>query len=168
MGYTTEFMGSFTIEPPLTPAQVAYLNAFSGTRRVTRDAEKTAQRPDALREAVGLPVGPEGAYFVGEGGYAGQGGGPDIIDGNRPPKGQPGLWCQWVPSEDGTELKWDEGEKFYEYEAWLEYIIEHFMTPWGRTLNGDVEWQGEDRDDIGVLVVRDNVVTTRQGYITYE
>lgn len=38
-----------------------------------RNAELTAKRPDPVREAVGLPVGPEGCYFVGEGGCAGQG-----------------------------------------------------------------------------------------------
>ena len=34
MGYTTEFKGSFTLTPALTEAQVAYLHAFSGSRRV--------------------------------------------------------------------------------------------------------------------------------------
>jgi len=37
MGYTTDFSGSLRIEPPLHPAQVAYINAFANTRRLGRD-----------------------------------------------------------------------------------------------------------------------------------
>lgn len=126
MGYTTKFRGSFTVTPPLNPAQVAYINKFRETRRMKRDAKITAARPDPIRDAVGLPVGIEGGYFVGAAGDFGQEGDGwgesrnatmkalGILDYNDPPAGQPGLWCQWEVSEDGTAIKWDEEEKFYD------------------------------------------------------
>lgn len=79
----------------------------------------------------------------------------------------PGIWCQWVPSADGCGIEWDGGEKFYEYTAWLVYVIENYIKPWGRTLNGSVEWQGEDNGDRGLLVVKDNVVSTKAGRVVY-
>lgn len=154
MGYTTDFDGSFEITPPLTPEQRAYIVKFSGTRRVRRDEAMTGERDDPVRAAVGLPVGEEGGYFVGADGYHGWdgGGAVGVIDSNTAPAGQPGLWCQWVPSDDGAELGWDGGEKFYEYVEWLKYLVQHFLTPWGRTLDGTVQWQGEASDDIGRIV----------------
>lgn len=167
MGYTTDFYGRFELDRPLSEAHAAYLNQFSDTRRMKRDASKTALRPDPIREAAGLPVGDEGAYFVGETGFAGQDNGPDVLDHNRSPNGQPGLWCQWVPTSDRAGIEWNGGEKFYYYTEWLKYIIEHFLKPWGYVLNGEVEWCGEDRHDVGKIVVDNNSVKALDGFITY-
>ncbi len=165
MGYTTDFTGSLTITPALTKEQTAYINQFSGTRRMKRDTEITQTRPDPIREAVGLPLGEESGYFVGAPGMAGQEDvfGRDahtvgILDYNDPPKGQPGLWCQWAISDDGATLEWDGGEKFYDYVEWLEYLIQHFFTLWGNTLDGQIRWSGEESDDRGVIYVKDNHV----------
>lgn len=82
-----------------------------------------------------------------------------ILDNNRPSKTQPGLWCQWTPNKDGTAIEWDGGEKFYEYTAWLQYIIDKFLIPWGYELNGEVTYQGEGFGDSGTIRVVGNVVT---------
>lgn len=174
MGYTTDFEGEFTITPPLQGKHRAYLHAFANTRRVQRDASKTAARPDPVREAVGLGVGPQGGFFVGEGGFMGQGDGPpgsrppDVTNFNRWPSEQHGLWCQWTPSQDGSTLAWDGGEKFYGYVEWLEYLIQHFLKPWGYTLNGTVEWRGEERRDQGRIVVKNNTVKTQRVRVSCE
>lgn len=187
MGYTTDFWGQFDVTPTLTPEHKAYLEAFSTTRRMKRVVEKLP--PDPIREAVGLPAGHDGAYFVGGEGFHGQDRDESVTDYNEPPGipefprdpdmstfgnrfaehmkakaeavkngAQPGLWCQWVPNEDGTAIVWDEGEKFYEYVAWIEYLINHFLAPWGYKLNGEVRWVGEDSSDRGIILVVDNVV----------
>lgn len=158
MGYDSTFTGAFKCSPALTAAQVAYLTAFGETRRMRWDASKAAQRADPLREAVGLPLGAEACYFVGGDGYHGQVHTADVVNYNAPPAGQPGLWCQWVPTEDGASIKWDENEKFYCYIEWLLYIIDHFLRPWGVRLNGIVSWRGEDHGDTGRIIVRDNLV----------
>ena len=190
MGYTTDFDGRFNLDRKLTPEHAEYLRKFSRTRRMRRDEVITPNRDDPVREAVGLPVGPEGAYFVGALGWAGQEdesirnirlelekGGMrfvetynsayallGIIDYNLPPEGQPGLWCQWVPTEDLMGIEWDEGEKFYDYVAWLEYIVKHFLKPWGYVLNGEVDWGGEGcrygEEDRGTIYCVDNCIAT--------
>ena len=163
MGYSTDFVGGFKFNKPLTAPQVAYLKKFNETRRVKRNPLTAERLGDPIREAVGLPVGDSGGYFTGGLGDFGQDHDGSILDGNSPPVGQPGLWCQWTPSDDGTVLSWDGGEKFYNYVEWLKYIIEHFLTPWGVTITGVVRWRGEEFSDTGSIVVTDNVVDVQDG-----
>ena len=63
---------------------------------------------------------------------------------------------------------WDEGEKFYDYVEWMEYLIEKILKPRGYVVNGQVTWQGEDSDDKGMIDIRANVVHRREAIITYE
>jgi hypothetical protein len=155
----TENLSKFWQMFGLKPEHAAYLKQFAHTRRMRRDAKKLKEFPDPLREAAGLPVGKEGAYFVGGTGFAGQDRDDSILEYNKPPKGQPSLWCQWTPNKLGTAIVWDQGEKFYDYVEWLRYLIEHFLAPWEYTLNGEIHWEGEDERDLGTIVVKDNEVT---------
>lgn len=153
MGYTTKFQGQINIDPPLNEQEIEFLNKFNNTRRMNRT---------------------KGPYYVDGKGLCGQDREGDIIDYNEPPKGQPGLWCQWIPNEDGTALVWDEDEKFYCSVEWMEYIIQHFLASNAKakkeldflqanhTLNGVIKAQGEDFNDRWKLIVTDNVVTTEQ------
>ena len=171
MGYSTDFEGSMKINPPLSPEQVEYINTFSRTRRMKRDLAE--QLPDPIREAVGLPIGDEGAYFVGGTGFMGQDRDSSVVDGNRPPSGQPGLWCQWEVSKDGTELYWDGGEKFYDYVDWLQYLYNNFFSVWGNNLDGEITWQGQEPDDKGkILCMTLNSgkthISTKIGRVVYE
>jgi hypothetical protein len=167
MGYHTNFDGEFEIEPPLTPEQADYLMRFNQTLRMKRDAAKAEMIPDPERVAVGLPIGNDGEYFVEGTGDFGQDEDASVIERNSPPGSQPGLWCQWVPSEDGTTLAWDEGEKFYNYVKWLEYLIKHFLAPWGRKITGQVSWKGEEDSDMGIIYAKDNRVEALAAEITY-
>ena len=170
MGYTTNFNGSWTVTPALDAAQLAYLRAFNGSRRMKYNPNIVQDLPDPLRVAVGLPVGVDGCYYV-NGNFqiwhdtaeklAAQG----IVDHNRPPEGQPGLWCNWVPSKDGTRIKWDEGEKFYKYTEWIAYLIHHFLKPWECELDGTVLWQGEEYSDLGKIEITDNLIRVYEGAI---
>lgn len=152
MGYTTDFEGRIEIVPALNAEEIAYLNKFSDSRRMDRW---------------------NGPYFVDGAGPNGQGNGPDeIFDHNKPHSSQPGLWCQWVPTDDGTALEWDCGEKFKESAAWMQYIMDHFVgsTPaakselpflQGHVCNGAISCQGEDPGDAWLLIVKDNQVFTQ-------
>lgn len=144
MGYTTEFEGEFTIDRPVNEETYRLLVGLANTRRMAR-------RVDAK-------YGIEGEFYIGGSGAFGQGDEPNIIDHNRPPKTQPGLWCQWLIQEDRQTIMWDGEEKFYEYTAWIEYLIDRILKPRGYVVNGEVMWRGEDFLDVGRLVVRDNVV----------
>lgn len=162
MGYTTNFQGSWTCTPALNPDQVAYLKKFNETRRMKRDPLKAVMQEDPLREAVGLPLGDDAEHFVGGGGYRGQGDDNSVLDHNASPATQPGLWCQWMPSDEGDQIEWDEGEKFYSYIEWIKYMIDHFFTPWNILLNGTVKWSGEEDGDLGKIDIKDNEVSFKE------
>lgn len=156
MGYTTRFTGRITIEPPLNAHEITYLHKFAETRHMHRE---------------------RGPYFVNGTGVFGQNRDPDIIDINRPDPTQPNVYCQWVPTDDGTALVWDKGEKFYDAAEWMQYLIDHFLRDgaaasqdtdnrllqffyfsFDHVCNGTIEAQGEDPNDRWRLVVTDNVV----------
>ncbi len=159
MGYQTEFEGTITIEPALNAEEIVYLNKFAETRRMDRE---------------------NGPYFVDGYGYVGQGNGPDeIFHHSNPPAGQPGLWCQWVPTEDGdgTTLEWNGHEKFYEAAKWMQYLMDHFIgsTPaaksvlpflQGHVCNGAISAQGEEPSDMWLLEVKDNQVFVQDLVLT--
>ena len=167
MGYTTYFSGEFTFNKPVTEELKTYINKFSDTRRMVRDNNKIKELFPNWREfCFNGDLGIDGAYFVGGDGYAGQDRDESIINYNSAGS-QPGLWCQWIIN-DRNELVWDEGEKFYNYVEWLRYLIKHFFEPLGYELNGTVDYEGEDPDDFGRIVVSDNFVKIVYGHRVYE
>jgi hypothetical protein len=192
VGYTTDFNGQFDLDKPLTPEHKAYLEAFARSRRMCRNARIAEKLPDPVRLAAGLPIGKDGAYFVGTANpfvdgkikpelkpwlgkeeapwlsCHGQVNDQSVVEYNGPPKGQPGLWCQWIPNDDGTAIIWDEGEKFYNYTEWLRYLIEHFLKPWGYVLSGEVQWSGEEQGDVGKIIVKDNSFRVVKGRMVFE
>lgn len=110
MGYTTDFIGHIDIAPSLNEEEIAYLTAFSASRRF--------DRPGGPYEVPGNPY----AEAL-----------DDIpTDRYNDPAGQPGLWCQWVPCWEGCCLTFDGNEKFYRSVEWLRYLIAHFLRPGAR------------------------------------
>jgi len=166
MGYHTNFEGSFQLDKPLHPIHLTFLKKFNETRRMKRDPFKLQYGSSFARLAGLESLGVEGGYYVEGAGFCGQDREDSIIDHNCPPAGQPSLWCQWTPNENGTKIVWDDGEKFYDYTKWIEYLIEHFLEPWGYKLNGEVFWFGEEDNDRGKIVIKDNVVEEIQGTVT--
>ena len=197
MGYTTDFQGQLNFDRVLTNEEVNYIKKFNDSRRMKRDVSKLYKLYNGEGGNPFLPkeqtYGNEGEYFVGGTGHAGQDRDDSIIDYNESPGSvlksndedfgtywsrhtkqiqdglcQPGLWCQWTTDENGTHLMWDGGEKFYNYVEWLKYIINHFFEKWGVKLNGEVYWKGEDGEDMGKIVVKDNWVTVKYARVTYD
>lgn len=158
MGYHTNFIGSFLLDKKLKPAHREYLFAFSQTRRMIRNEKVANDFDDPVRIKANLPLGSEACYFVGAKGFSGQDKDNSIVNYNKPPKDQPSLWCQFIPSKDGKEIIWDQGEKFYNYIEWIKYLIIHFIEPWGYKLNGSVKWMGEDPRDVGIINIKDNQI----------
>ncbi len=144
MGYTTDFSGRFELNKELTPKMAQYLKMFNETRRMGRVTDEV--------------FGVQGEFFVFGGGDFGQNRDENVIDFNTPPSTQPGLWCQWTPSDDNMCIEWDGGEKFYYYSDWLVYLIHKVLAPNGYVLNGVVTWQGEEIGDVGEIIVENNRV----------
>lgn len=95
-----------SVSPPLNAHEIAYLRKFAVSRRMDRA---------------------HGPYFVDGSGPFGQGRDDDIRNFNEPPAGQPGLWCQWEPTEDGTAIEWNGEEKYYKSAEWMTYLIDTFL-----------------------------------------
>lgn len=140
MGYTTDFTGSFKVDREVDDSTLELLLGLASTRRMARN--------------VGPEFGIEGEFYVKDDPVG-------VMSYNEPPVTQPGLWCQWLISEDDRRtIAWDGGEKFYHYVGWIEYLIAKVLAPRGYKLSGDVYWLGEDLSDRGTIMVRDNVVKT--------
>lgn len=155
MSYTTDFKGKFNTSRLFTENEIIYLNKFNQIRHMKRNVSIIESLNDFTRKSVGLPIGHEGAYYVNNHNVG-------IIDVNEPPEGVPGLWCQWKPTEDRDSIAWDGNEQFYSYVKWIKYIIEHFLTPWDILLDGKIYWWGEEFDDLGEIIILDNVVTVNK------
>ena len=162
MGYTTWFTGGLQFDKPVSEELKTYIEEFSLIRHMKRDVEKIKEAyPNWKEKCFNDDLGVDGEYFIGGSGIMGQANDSSILEYNRPASTQPGLWCQWIIEND--ELVWDQGEKFYEYEAWLVYLIDNFIAPSGYKLNGEIQFQGEDEDDFGLIIVVDNEVEIKYG-----
>ena len=154
MGYTTTFDGFFTFNKPLNADQIAYLKEFAKLRRCRINRKFFKKLSDPLREKVGLPIGVEGEFCITQPDITWD----DVTDVNRPPLTQPDLWSKWEPTDDGTKLIWNGKEKFEGYTDWLIYYIRNFFIPWGYVLNGEMKYEGEDKEDKGILIFKDNTL----------
>ena len=170
MSYTIEYHGRFELNKPLTENISKFLHEFSKTRHYQREFTPEEENGKWF-------VDPEDKYQI-------DFNDPEykkillncksmkerkeyernrwgIIDYNKHPENMPGLWCQWIPTEDNQGIMWDKGEKFYNAKAWLEYIIENYLAPCEYVLNGAVEVKygsAEYESDQGWLIVHNNKV----------
>jgi len=115
VGYTTEFSGRLTIDPPLDIEQVEIINDFCNERH----------------------AGPV-----------------------TPFPGMPGIWCDWEVSEDGDKLYWNGSEKSYYMPEWLRYLVDNYFKKWGRTVTGRMLAEGEERTDVWILDIKNDVILT--------
>jgi hypothetical protein len=152
MGYTTEYDGQISVEPPLNPTEVAYLQAFAATWR--------GERPDD-------------PYYIGSEISLDHTSARLIPFNPRPPAGQPNERCCWTPTDDGSAIVWDGSEKFYDGPDWMQYLIDHFLTrtagsfaadprsegfTFDHQCHGHLRAQGEDFRDRWALAVSGNRV----------
>ncbi|MGW7646410.1 hypothetical protein [Streptomyces bobili] len=160
------FTGCIDISPPLNASESAYLTRFAATRRMARLSGPYTTLP------TGRLVLPDG----------------DIIDITDAPQGQPGLHCQWAPTESGAGIEWSRRSKFPFAAEWLAFLIRQFSMPgaelarelqcppqaryyapefpdftFDHTLSGRIEAQGEAGDHWQIVVEDNHVSVTEQG-----
>ncbi len=143
MGYSTDFSGHFKLNKKLGPKIHEFLDKFLSSRRMARK--------------LGDEFGVEGEFFAGDS-YMDMTGIENRQDSNTPPRTQPSLNCGWEISEDGMNIQWDGGEKFYDYTQWILYIINKILKPNGYILNGVVSFEGEEPTDKGLISIKDNEI----------
>ena len=165
MGFSTDFVGHIDIEPPLNDSEIAYLLAFAASRR--HDRGDPYEVPGNPRAAIG--DGPVDESY------------------NRPPEGQPDLWCDWQVCWDGCCITWSGKEKSYAMEPWLRYVIDHFLREgahaaedarfedftFDHVLTGTLVGCRRDNKELFAIHVHDNTVTRQvmtpadQRYVDY-
>lgn len=79
-----------------------------------------------------------------------------------PNDSKPSSYMQWVPSETMNAIVWDGGEKFYDYDLWMQWLL-FWLSSKGIQASGELRWRGESSDDIGLIHVLDGVMTVTQG-----
>ncbi len=130
----------------LTPVGVLTLfNLMANSRRMKRS-------PSIIDSRMGY-YGVDGVCFVDKTSLInfGQNKDDSIIDYNLAPLDL-SLWLQWNFLISGEEIiiAWDGGEKFYDYEEWLDFIYNSLLSV-GLSFSGKIEYRGEDWDDSGVI-----------------
>lgn len=128
MGYSTEFVGSFTIQPSVDEATYQLLLGLATTRRMKRRVSKK--------------YGVDGEFYVVDDEK-------NIANRNQPPRTQPSLWCQWLIQPDHKTIRWDGKDKFSEYIPWLLYL-QKILKERDYLVKGRVVWLGE-AGDAGIL-----------------
>lgn len=110
MGYSTRYLGGPRIDPPLNPAEVAWLRAYAATRTVSGDPYFVAMNPgaDHLRRASR----PEAAHET-------------VL----PTPWRDSLGRDWEPTMAGCHLSWVPCSRGNDGPLQLEYLIEHFLGP---------------------------------------
>lgn len=78
----------------------------------------------------------------------------------------PGIWCNWISANSGSDLEWNGAEKFYSYTEWLIYLVDTFFKPNGYAIAGQVEWQGEESGDSGIIYAMDNHIEAVENKLT--
>ena len=171
MGYTIEYIGRFELNKPLTEEHAKFLQDFAKTRHYHRvwSREEENGRWFVDPEGSMKPNFKDKEYldmlhartYDHEKRKAFELEKYGCIDFNEVNPGMPSFYCQWIPTEDRKGIEWDGGEKFYNAEKWLRYIIENYLKPWGYVVNGTVEFEhGEPEYDsnTGALHVSNNKV----------
>lgn len=154
MGLHTDYLGHVRIEPPLSPAEVEFLNSFHQTRH----SGDLHPLDVAAHPTDNEPTGADDAY-------------------NRVATGMPGLWCPWTSCDEGCCLRWDGAEKPYAPDQWLVYLIDTFLDrgaalsgepaasrlglTFDHVLNGMLVGERRETLELFALEVRDNEVVRR-------
>ena len=186
MGFSTRFLGRLDIEPPLNPAEVEWLKAFAELdRRYFTDAYDVPMNPRAFRleQGAGRTTAAQGTTNAGQPVAAASVGG-GLVGVNAfttltPLDGSPYPHLDWTPCVDGCCLTWDSRtEKSRMAEAWLQYLIDHFLRPgalartshrpdfapftFDHVLNGTIAAERDDTRELWVIQCSDNEISTVQ------
>lgn len=139
MGYQTDFIGYFQIDPPLGEREAALINRISGSPFLQESGGRLRvadEDDEALRELV---------------------------------RGAPRGWSNWTVCPHGCCLSYDGGDKANDMAPWLKFLMATFLVPGAtaegvegvtcdHVLNGMVVGPRRDTRELYSLMVRDNEV----------
>ncbi len=109
MSLSIEVIGELSINPPLNKQEIEYLKKFSNMRR----CELNGGEYSTSKSITATYDDPSNL--------------PHDEKYNKVIKGQPSLWCQWVPTDDGKHIIFNNDSSDQNSGEWLPYLIEHFI-----------------------------------------
>jgi len=148
MGYRIEFRGDITYSGSDEDMKIVadIMDGLSATRRVKRDMSKHTGELSLPMEDYGI----EGEFYFGRDDSS-------VVDSNSPPSSQPSLYCGWEYDTPGV-LVWNYDEQASSPDGWIRYIVEKIISANNCVCNCEIEYRGDDWDDYGTIVVKNNVV----------
>lgn len=128
MGYSTHYLGSFRIDPPLNAEETAWLRAFRRSHRpLISDPYHVPMNPGVI--PVSHPL-------------VSRTGGVIVYSGVARPGGL--SHCDWEPTPFGNRLVWVSVEKSNDALFTVQYLIDHFLRPGAHA-------QQDGRDDFAAF-----------------
>lgn len=166
--------GVLTLSRPLTDDEYYYLGAFAMNKRMRRNRPTLKMMieggalDDPFRKEVGLKLGMDGCFFVGNKGEQLDEFDASVFNKEAPPRGCPGSWCSWVPDPNNRQLLVLSGKKEQHAGRWAKFLVERlFAKHWGITARGIVTYESTTKDGKLhtqlTLVKGDKVIVTGQG-----
>ena len=114
------------------------------------------QQPDALREAIGLPLGEDAAFFVGHSSNGLKGRNPFIDKHNMlspGPGGQPHCGsCPWQLTDDGTQILPDKRKLAAMPLKWLGWLVTNLLSHWNIDIRGVASYDDPCTSQEGKIV----------------
>lgn len=153
MGYSTDFRGEIKLNKKLDDNTAELIRGISMTRRMIRN--------------VPSEFGVDGEFYIKDDMLG-------VLDENRPPSTQPGLWMDWTVTDDNNAIEWSGAEKFYYYIEWLVYLRDRVLLPkgYGFVEGSVILWAGEDSFDLGKIEIGKNneilISTIKNEYLLAE
>ena len=150
------FQGAFHLTPALSTAQIAYVQAFLSVQHGFWPLPYVQQQPDVLREATGLRLGVDAAFFVGHSSNGLNGRNPFIDKHHLIPSGPGGQphcgSCPWQLSDDGTQLLPDKKKLAAMPLKWLGWLVTNLLLPWNIDIKGLVSYEDPCTSQEGQIV----------------
>ena len=150
------FQGAFNLTPALSSAQTSYLQAFLAVQHGFWPLKYVRQQSDPVREAVGLPLGADAAYYTGHHSNGLKGRHPFIDKyntispgpGNQPHCGN----CPWQLSPDDRQLVPDKKKLAAMPLKWLGWLVKYIFTPWKINVTGVASYDDPCTSQEGKIV----------------
>lgn len=86
---------------------------------------------------------------------------------NEKIKNCPKYICNWMVSNDGRKLKWNNQSEFIDYEDWLIFIINNYLKPNNIKLNGVISWFGVKNEDMGKIKIINNEIRIYKAVMSF-
>jgi len=179
MGFSTTFLGRLDIEPRLNRAEVEWVTAYAELdRRYFTDPYEVRKEPLSFRleqERKRDEQRRQASARTRRRGAAAR----DPFTTLTPDDGTPYPHLDWMPCPLGCCLTWDSRtEKSRMAEAWLQFLIDHFLRPgahalaseradfaeftFDHVLNGVIAAERDDTRELWLIRCRDNEISTQQ------